>query len=283
MNRKNFYIPLIFITSHLMGLVAGIKSLPSYMTEGTEVVGADPISGVYLLFMIGVATALMLLLLKFRKNSLIKIWFNTAIFLTIFLFFSTMFDTVYALITTMVLFAIRHVSKDLGLRNIIDIFAYAGAGALFGTMIGFIPALIFLFLLAIYDFVSVFITGHMIDLAKGGLDTETFMGIIYADKPPSKDSKIIEKVEETDEVKKTHKGISIVGGGDVIAPMIFSISLLKSFPIYTSLMTSIGSMFGLIVLMNYKSEYDFLPAIPTIAAFSILGFLLSLPFVYFLG
>ncbi len=283
MDRKKFYIPLIFITSHLMGLVAGLKSLPTYMTEGTDVVGADPISGVYLLFMIGVATALMLLLLKFRKNSLIKIWFNTAIFLTIFVFFSTVFNVFYALITTLMLFVIRHFTRDISLRNIIDIFAFAGAGALFGTMIGFIPALIFLFLLAIYDFVSVFITGHMIDLAKGGLDTETFMGIIYADKTPSKDKKIVEKDEETAKFKKKDKGISIVGGGDVIAPMIFSVSLLKSFPVYTSLMASFGSMLGLIVLMNYKSNKEFLPAIPTIAGFSVLGFLLSLPLVYFFG
>ncbi len=269
----------------MLGLLAGLKSLTVPVTGAPEGVAQDPISGVYLLLMIGVATGLMLLLLKFKKNFLISAWFYSAIFLTMLVFFSVFVSAPLAIAITLTLFLTRYFTDELGLRNIIDMFSFAGAGALFGTMIGFVPALIFLFVLAIYDIISVFVTGHMIDLAKGGLSTDTFMGIVFADEEipdetEAKDMEVPESSESEGEVKEA--GISIVGGGDVIAPMILSVSLLKNFPLYSSVMTSLGSVVGLLVLMNYKSEKQFLPAIPTVAGFAVLGFLLSLPLVIFI-
>ncbi len=272
MNKKNFYIPLIFFTSQILGLVAGKNLLPTTTTTpGAE----SPITGLYFLFMIGFVTALMLLLYKFKQTKIIKGWYSLAVFLTVYIFFNTFVDTLPALIPAAIVFGVRTKTDNLALKNVLDIFSYAGAGALFGSLIGFVPAIIFLIVLAVYDFISVNITGHMVDLALEGLDTDTFMGIVFTHEPGDEE-KLKEKPasdESVEVVDKTEnkQEIGLLGGGDVIAPMVLSVSLLKSFPLYVSITTALGSTLGIIYIMTAEREQKFLPAIPILATSTFVG------------
>jgi len=57
-------------------------------------------------------------------------------------------------------------------QNIAAMISGAGVGALLGASFGIVPSLLFLIILCVYDFVSVFITKHMITLAKIDKDTD---------------------------------------------------------------------------------------------------------------
>lgn len=279
MRENNFYISVIYITSHLFGLLAGLNMLATPISQGTPMINQEPSSGLYLIGMIVAATGLMLLLYKLNSKLLIKLWFNSAVVLTTYLFFSSFMGSGKALGPTIALFLVRVMAPGNVLKNLADIFSYAGAGALFGTMIGFVPAFIFLLFLGVYDILSVFFTGHMVSLALESLDTDTFMGIVFENSGEEEIN--IEEVKEKRNGgrKDIESSVGVVGGGDIIAPMIFSVSLLKNFPLTSSVFTSVGSMLGLMFLMNKSSKNRFYPAIPVVGGAGIAGFLLSLFFI----
>src|SRR3989338_3173108 len=53
-----------------------------------------------------------------------------------------------------------------GAKNAAAIISSAGVGAIFGFSLGFLPAVLFVVLLSIYDYVAVFKTRHMIEMAR---------------------------------------------------------------------------------------------------------------------
>ena len=275
MGEKSFYAATLYMASHLFGILAGLNMIPGSFIQSNQVLNQKPISGLYLLGMIILASGLMLLLLKWNRKLLIKIWFNTAIILTVYIFFASFMSPMTALGPALAVFIVRVMAPGYGIRNIVDVFSYAGAGALFGTMLGIVPALIFLIFLGIYDIISVFMTGHMIDLAVKTMENDSFMGIML---PEREDSSEV----ETDNMEERSEGetsVGMVGGGDVIGPMVLSVSLLKILPTASAVMTSFGSMLGLYFLMERKGEEGFLPAIPFVAAGGVLGLAVSLLFV----
>ncbi len=273
LERTRLPVLLVFILAHFYGILASLNLQTTRLAEGTAVVNNQAVSGLYLIGLIVFATFLMLMLYKYSFGALITLWFYSALGITLLLFFTSFLPALIGLAITAVLLVYRIKSDSLWTRNIIDIFSYAGAGAFFGTMIGPLPAFIFLAALAAYDVLSVFYTGHMISLAEEGMDSDTFMGVIY----PKEDKKT-EKADIKREAEKDAEKVKlgVLGGGDIIAPMIFSISLLNLFGILSSLLTSIGALGVLYTLFIVMHEDSFYPAIPFVGAGAIIGFLLSL-------
>lgn len=278
MDLDNPQLPvfLIFILAHFYGILASLNLQTTQIAEGTAVVNNQAVSGLYLVGLVVVATFLMLMLYKYRFGSLITVWFYSALGMTLLLFFLSFLPIIIGIAVMAVLLTLRIKSKNLWTRNIVDIFSYAGAGAFFGTMIGPIPAAIFLGVLALYDFVSVYYTGHMISLAEEGMGSDTFMGVIYPKEDESVEDIEFKKQEDVEEDDAKKINIGVLGGGDIIVPMIFSISLLPSFGAVSSFLSSAGALAGLYFLFEMMEEEKFYPAIPFIATGSMIGFLISL-------
>ncbi|MCL4404549.1 presenilin family intramembrane aspartyl protease, partial [Candidatus Marsarchaeota archaeon] len=76
---------------------------------------------------------------------------------------STNISTIGAIILAFALVAAKN--KWVKLKNVAAIIASIGVGAVLGFGFSFFAAIVFMGLLAIYDFVAVFITKHMITLA----------------------------------------------------------------------------------------------------------------------
>lgn len=109
------------------------------------------------------------------------------------------------------------VGKSVVLRNTTSIIAAAGAGALIGASVGAIPILVFLLLMAAYDFIAVFKTRHMVELAK----SITTKNLSFTFAMPT--------VEEV--VKKGKKELVRghqfeLGTGDMVVPLAFAVSIL---------------------------------------------------------
>ncbi|MDY6788626.1 MAG: presenilin family intramembrane aspartyl protease [Candidatus Nanohaloarchaea archaeon] len=278
--RPNIPLLAVFFLSHFYGILAALNLEATPLSQGSAVVNQSPLSGLYLVLMIVAVTGLMLLLYKYKLKFLTKIWFYLAITVSILAFFLSFLPALPTLIIAICLIMLRIRTRSMWTRNIIDIFSYAGVGALFGTMIGWIPAAIFLVLLSVYDTVSVFMTGHMVSLAEEGLDTDTFMGVMYpkGDVEPDKVEQINKTVKGHGDANSSEVRIGVVGGGDIIAPMIFSISLIESFGMLSAFLSSLGAMTGLYFLMNWMEEGRYYPALPIIGLGAALGLLLSLLF-----
>lgn len=257
---------LIFVLVQGVGLYVG-SQYSAYIQAGVlkPIVDepANPASaGILFLYILGV-TALILLVIRFVKNLLVVIE-GMAVFFTSWL----TFDFIYPLeigwvslgfFLALALTAWKIWRPTILSQNVALIFSIAGAGGVLGASLDVFPVLLFMLLLSVYDFVSVFITKHMVYMAKA--ITEKPMAFTAA--VPCKTRKYVHVFQ--------------LGGGDMVIPLMFSVSLLTAYGPKIALASLAGALIALIILIRHvmKSPGRALPALPPVCAGAVTGFALG--------
>jgi len=157
-------------------------------------------------------------------------------------------------------------------KTVATVFAIAGAGAVIGASIDVLPAMIFVVILSAYDFLSVFVTKHMVYMAKAIVESDSAFTISF----PHKFKKPV-KIDYSGSKKKIKARIFQLGGGDILIPLLFSVSVLRQFSLINAISGIAGSFAALTVLIYFtvKRPGKALPALPVISAGMFAGFLLS--------
>ncbi len=198
-------------------------------------------------------------------------------------------------------------NKRPRLANLAAITASIGIGVVIGTFLdGFILAYLFMAIIALYDYIAVFITKHMQVMAKelasrnlafliGSSDTEIIPSRMVTKKDKKEFREKVDVKEIKDPVlKKLIKEGKLpvysqvaLGAGDLALPLVLTAGAYVSFPntLFVPLMTVVGSMAGLVATMYLLKEYKIaLPAIPPLFAFMNLflgiAFLILQPYDY---
>jgi len=250
--KTAFLIVAIFLVTQLLGLYVGIQFLGEIEAGKQEPVFEDPdyIGNSFLLFIyIVVFTIAILLVVRFWKPS-IRVLEALVVFMSSWITFEFSIPIlipvgywVFSLgfFLAIALTAWKALRPTILSQNVAAVISGAGAAALLGASFGVVPSLLFLVLLCIYDFVSVFITKHMIHLAKEL--TKIPMAFTIASPHKFKKAKYF-GVGGQRKRKKIH--IFQLGVGDIVIPLMFSISLLRSYTIVGSLLTIAGSTIALL-------------------------------------
>ena len=86
-------------------------------------------------------------------------------------------------------------------------------------------------------------------------------------------SALVKNAPKNAKGKKMKVSVALLGGGDVVFPMILSGVLLHSIGLLPAIFTSIGATLGLASLFYYSEKGKFYPAMPFITAgcFAALG------------
>ena len=169
------------------------------------------------------------------------------------------------------------------LRNVTAMVASVGVGVLLGVSFGFFAALTFMVVLAVYDFVAVFITKHMIALGNMAVENNLSLMIMASEVeaiPLTQLSKA-ERREYSKSKKETAKqgglfrslmGENMVpvaartalGTGDLAVPLMIAVSAYKVYLSFTlSFVVVLGAILGLAITMLVLKRYRrALPAIP---------------------
>jgi len=101
----------------------------------------------------------------------------------------------------------------------VGVMVAAGASALFGASLAVLPTIVLLVLLAIYDYISVYKTKHMIKLAEGVMDTK--MPIMFVMPRRWRYSYVHAKgIASEGEEKEAY----FMGLGDAVMPTILAVS-----------------------------------------------------------
>jgi len=145
-----------------------------------------------------------------------------------------------------------------GLKNTAAVLATAGVGVIFGISLAPLPAILFLIFLSVYDYVAVFITKHMVDFAdfiikKDLAFTVTAKGVIEG------------KQRRID-----------LGTGDLIAPVIFEVSVLPLSPVATLFVFAGGLISLAVFLFLVWKKKVVLPALPPLVFGMLLFFFLGM-------
>lgn len=261
----------LFTISNLLGLLAASSVLSQQTVAEMSTSGS-----LTLMLAVPVVGIVMLLLYKYNAKLLIKLWMLSALFLTTLLFYNSFFPFPVSLAGSAITLVLYRKLKDWRLKNICLTTSFAGAGALFGIMLNIMFASLFLIFLSIYDLIAVFYTKQMISLVKHGMSTDTFLGFQY----PKPNHRVNLSQQEADssqgsEPEAKEKGTTpgILGGGDVIIPLLFSVTVFKTYGWLAALLTTSFAALGLFLLFYKSEEGKFYPAIPAVAGGCFLGLL----------
>jgi presenilin-like A22 family membrane protease len=128
-----------------------------------------------------VFTGVLLLIIKYKVAWLIRVIMIVAILSTLVYVFLMLIllvapaANIYVVgavsaILSLAVTALLIVYPEWFIIDIVGIMVASGASALFGASLAIVPTIVLLVLLAVYDFISVYKTKHMITLAEGVMD-----------------------------------------------------------------------------------------------------------------
>lgn len=265
----------IVTLTQILGLYVGMQYIGLIQAGVVEPVAppSKPSSAMIIFFYIMLVTAFILLAIKFlrRRNLFLRGLELFAVFFSSWFAFDVI--TPFGLLLALALTFWRAFRPNPINKALATIFAVVGAGAVIGASLDVVPALMFVVLLSFYDFVSVFVTKHMVYMAKAIVESESAFVLSV----PHKFKKPV-VVEHMGKPTKVRKHTFQLGGGDILLPLLFSVSVLRQFNLVNALFSVFGSLVALTCLLYYISKKPgrALPALPVVSAGMLVGFIVSL-------
>jgi len=278
----------LFFTSQIIGLAITNAYIDRKATEETgEVIfiklpydiERPPVeqrsSFIFIITAVLIGTILVLLLIKFKKTLLWKIWFFIAVVLCLSIAFSAFINHYLALFLSLILAGYKIFKPNIIIHNITEVFVYGGLAAIFVPIMNLFAVVILLILISVYDFIAVFKIKHMVTMAKFQTKAKVFAGLLLPYKR-EKEQKGIKKGVKVKKIVKT----AILGGGDIGFPLMFAGVVMKGLMLENTIL--VGFLKTLIIplfvsiallLLFLKGKKDkFYPAMPFLTAGCFLGY-----------
>ena len=270
---KFIFAIFVFFLTETLGILTARRLKELFGSAGSQVAAptlADFIST------FAVATLFLLFVIyfmKFRaiKRAFFKVIFSAAAFVGGAIFFGAWLNGAIPFIVSFVMVSVWWFYPRVLVQDLCVIAAILGAGLSLGFI--FPPEMVMtLFVIfSLYDFIAVYLTKHMVVMAKEMLES----GAIAAVFIPARISGLAEPVTQA---KPGLGNYVILGGGDIVFPLFFSVSLVRFASLADAVTVAIFSLIGFCVsfyLFFFQKTQRPIPALPAIALFSIIGYLLT--------
>lgn len=239
-----------------------------------EVAGrVEPISVGELIAALAIATVVFLLLAKFRhklfRGRVLRVLFWFTLALGLLVFWESFLPSIPALILTLALLWWRGQKPSLLNHNILVGLASAGVGAVLG--LGLTPGQVVMLLaiLALYDIVAVYVTKHMVTIAKAMIEEKTVIGLILPEPGQTFRAHPVQALPG--------QGFMILGAGDLVFPLVM-VAAVGVADISRGLIVLAFALAGF-ALMQFIFRSQRLrrpmPALPPLALAVIVGYLVS--------
>ncbi len=291
----------MFLITQLIGLyvvnfyLSPETTMPYGFDEQKEI---EKTSGFYSQFLVSliisfaIAIFLVFMLMKIKSLWFIRGWFFIVISLALGLTINVLttklnlvYPSLFALLIGILLAYMKVFQKNILVHNFTELLIYPGIAAIFVGMLNIWTIVILLLLISIYDMWAVWHTGIMIKMAKYQINNVGFLGgfmIPYASKK-IKDKIALLKLKYRDHnipqtIIKKHKikiGLAILGGGDVIFPIIAAGVFLKTFGLIPALIVTLFATLALLGLFIFGDKKKAYPAMPYLTAGIYLGMIIA--------
>ncbi len=248
---------LIFLAIELAGLAVGSLIISNVSIPVKTGASESLFFFLYILATTAIVIALVKYLPKGMKALELFVVFLGSEVLFEILFMYTPNPTIPSVILALLVTYLRLVFPDkVWSINLGALTTILGVGPLIGASLGVIPSIILLAILAVYDYISVFKTKHMVTLAKGVMKENIALMMAIP----------------------TRKRLFHIGGGDLIMPMMVSTSILRANGWLVAIISLVGGLIGLIYLLwyLYDKKGKVMPALPFITVGLLGCYLLSL-------
>jgi len=238
-----------------------------------------------------------LFLIKFKFEHLMKIWFYFVVTISLFISLVAIFPKeriVWFFLIPLALFLsyLKTFKGNVIIHNLTELFIYPGIACIFVSFLNFFGAIILLILISIYDIWAVWHSGIMQKMAKFQMNKVKVFGgffIPYLSKSQFEKIKRLKKKQGKNKKQiKIKTGVAILGGGDIVFPIITSgvifltkeIRIFKGIPPFVggfvpALFVIFGATLGLSLLLLFSEKKKFYPAMPFITTGIFLGIIFS--------
>ncbi|MEK6926927.1 MAG: presenilin family intramembrane aspartyl protease [Nanoarchaeota archaeon] len=221
-----------------------------------------------------IAIILFLLLMKYRVEWVLKSWFFVVVVIALsitfnaFLMFSK-YSAYLAIILALIFAYFKIFKRDILAHNFSELLIYPGISALFVPILSIKTTIILFVIISIYDIYAVWHAKFMQKMAKYQInELKIFSGFLIPYQLP--------KELQTGKGKNKNKvAVAMLGGGDVVFPIILSGVVLNFWGLPQALLVTLGATLSLLLLFMYSEKGKFYPAMPFITAGSFLGLLVA--------
>ena len=265
-------IVAMFLIAQLIGLFVGIQLIGNPEQYGNPNVTPNQQSGdvgnsvIFILYVVTVAVIVILIIkyLKwatflFKALELFTVFVtSTIVFVVFFAYLRVPYAYELSFVLSILLVALKFLYPRI--KNATAIISSAAVGALFGFSFDIVPTLIFVAMLSLYDFVAVFITKHMVYMAKEMSKMDLSFSV------SSRERRYVKE-------KKKEEEFSVeLGSGDMAIPLMLAVSAYKmNYSMMDSFAVVLGSSIGLVLVLYYVTRKRvFLPALPPLCFFGVL-------------
>ncbi len=239
-----------------------------------------------ILFAFTIAILLLLFLSKINAAFFLKTWFFLVIIAALGISLNAFlpnfaYKMIAILLITVPLAFVKIYRQNFLVHNFTELFIYPGIAAIFVPILNLFTIILLLILISAYDMWAVWKSGIMQKMAKYQMDNLKIFSGFFIPYVSKKVKLKIKKMKKSDLKKKGVKvNVAILGGGDVVFPIIAAGVMLKSFGFTTifgmnvplaSILVILGSALGLGALFLFSEKKKFYPAMPFITAGIFLG------------
>ncbi|PIN88390.1 hypothetical protein COU61_05150 [Candidatus Pacearchaeota archaeon CG10_big_fil_rev_8_21_14_0_10_35_13] len=285
----------MFLLAQLIGLfvtynysVVG-KVLP-YGMEPPAIDAAPGLTSIVISF--AIAIAVIFLLMKIKAAFILRTWFflvvalAVGITLTLLLSFFGIPNTSFiAFIIALVLAYFKTFRRGMIIHNLTELLIYPGIAAVFVPILNLWTLIVLLILISVYDMYAVWHSGFMQKMANYQIKELKFFAGFFVPYFGKKERDKIKKLKQIKKVKgkltkkemnkKFKVNLAILGGGDVVFPIIASGVVMVAWGLLSALMVPIGATIALGLLLYYSEKGKFYPAMPFISAGIFLGMIVG--------
>ena len=217
------------------------------------------------------AIGLMLLLMKFRAELLLRGWFfivitfGLAVALNAFLL-SLPYAATIAFIAGLVLAYVKVFRRNVIIHNLTELFIYPGISAIFVPLLNIWTVVGLLVIISFYDMYAVWHSGFMQKMAKYQMKQVKVFSGFFIPYIRKEDRALIEQIRKGKAKSRQIKvNIALLGGGDVVFPMILAGVVLQAWGLIPALLIILGATLSLAYLFYISEKGKFYPAMPFIS------------------
>lgn len=293
--KHTFPITLILLGMFLLTQVIGIAVVNRYSPETETIItengtlvnittynlpyGTNPppdivpgISLITIAVAIIFAVFLMLVLMKIKARLFLRLWFFIVVVLAIgitvnSIFFNIQGSSIIALIIAFPLAFMKIFRRSLVFHNLTELMIYPGIAAIFVPLLSIWTMVILLVLISAYDIYAVWHAGFMQKMAKYQIEKlKIFAGFFVPYVGKKERLKIAKLKKSKAKDKRIRVSLAILGGGDVVFPIILAGVVLMTLGLIQAFIIAAGATVALATLFYFSQKGKFYPAMPFITA-----------------
>jgi len=309
--KHNLKITIILMVMFIITQIIGIFIIGAYQSEEVKLpYGMEPpktetpslLTGLTsMIFAFAIAIILFFILTRINAETLIRLWFFTVVIIALAITFNIIifklnlpYNSILALALAIPLSYLKIFKRNLIVHNLTEFLIYPGIGVVFvlflmnflgnSVVLGII---ILLLLISLYDIWAVWHSEFMQKMAKYQINNLKFFTGFFVPYAGKKQRLKIKEIKEqyankSDEAlekqfKKARIKISlaILGGGDIIFPIITAGIFYKTLGLASALIISTSATLALLFLFILARKGKFYPAMPFLTIGMYLGMMVS--------